>query len=596
MIPLAHHHNRAQDWKNKKAAHERHLAKTDKKLEGIKALKEKLWEGSGEVEETGDFGPMYRNFRHDAKGAIEHLKRTKTGEAIAALHHPEVGDIDLVWGKEGTGKSDGAGLAKLVKYHPEVVDDLQGILLTLRKDDKRSTTRRIQLESKDHQAGIRLDWDGKQKHWLLTAFEKRAGDSTRTDIMGLTGRDDTARSSTSSNKSIQQPQKKSSPGEVGEKPEAFVKAPDGSTDFGEITPEISKHIRRQAGVIKLQAGIESPSEKYGVAHIEAGHKKEIEALGLSIPEFVAKATQKPDEIRQGKGGALLLVKQITTKPALGKLVFVRLKPSGKGDFYRVETAFVKPMGKVSKNYPLLWSASVPHSTESSIPPASATAPSKPAGDGRSTGAPAQSNDNKSIAQAGEKSSPFATTGKDSEVKTAKGTKVNTQFAVIDAGDLITSHDQSGNTNPSYPQALQPRNRERATSQAQIARIAKNLDPDMLGRTRNASAGAPIIGDDGVVESGNGRTMAIRMAYQNGHADDYRDWLENDAADMYGLDAKKIKAMKHPVLVRVRKTDVDRAQFAREANQSDMLAMTATEKASQSPPERGDLALIPLLVN
>jgi len=188
------------------------------------------------------------------------------------------------------------------------------------------------------------------------------------------------------------------------KPENFIAAPDGATDFGEITPEISKQIRRQAGKIKLQIGIDSPSEKYGVAHIEAGHKKEIEALGLSIPEFVAKATKKPDEIRQGSGSALLLVKQITTKPALGKLVFVRLKPSEKGDFYRVETAFVKPMGRISKNYPLLWSASVPHPEESSIPLASATASSKPAGDDRSTGAPAQSNDDTNIPQPAKKAS------------------------------------------------------------------------------------------------------------------------------------------------------------------------------------------------
>lgn len=100
---------------------------------------------------------------------------------------------------------------------------------------------------------------------------------------------------------------------------------------------------------------------------------------------------------------------------------------------------------------------------------------------------------------------------------------------------------------------------------------------MLGRTRNASNGAPIVGSDGVVESGNGRTLAINQAYKSGNANDYRDWLE-DIADTYGLDAKQIKGMKNPVLVRVRTSDIDRAQFAREANQSDMLAMTATEKA------------------
>ncbi len=168
-------------------------------------------------------------------------------------------------------------------------------------------------------------------------------------------------------------------------------------------------------------------------------------------------------------------------------------------------------------------------------------------------------------------------GKDNEVKTAKGTKIVTGFMVIEASKLIVSHDEQGNANPDYPKEMQPRDRARDTSQAQIARIAKNLDPDMLGRTRVAYQGAPIIGKDGVVESGNGRAMAITLAYKLGKADEYRAWLL-DIADMYGLNPDKIEHMKRPVLVRVRKTDVDRAQFAIEANQSDMLAMTATEKA------------------
>jgi hypothetical protein len=168
-------------------------------------------------------------------------------------------------------------------------------------------------------------------------------------------------------------------------------------------------------------------------------------------------------------------------------------------------------------------------------------------------------------------------GKDNEVKTAKGTKVVTGFTVVEASRLIISHDEQGNANPLYPHEMQPRDRTRDTSQAQISRIAKNLDPDMLGRTRVAYQGAPIVGKDGVVESGNGRAMAITLAYKLGKADEYRDWLL-DIADMYGLNPEKIKHMKRPVLVRVRKSDVDRVQFAMEANQSDMMAMTATEKA------------------
>ncbi len=169
----------------------------------IRAALDKVKSNGANVDaDSGNFGKIYREFYHDADGAIAKLTELQDGEAIAALHHPEVGDIDLVWGKEGTAKSDGYGLAKLIKYHPEVLGDLQGLLLTLTKNEKRSTDRRIQLESKDHQAGIKLDWDGKQKTWLLTAFEKRTGNNTSTDTIDITGKDDTARSSSSLDKSI----------------------------------------------------------------------------------------------------------------------------------------------------------------------------------------------------------------------------------------------------------------------------------------------------------------------------------------------------------------------------------------------------------
>ena len=68
----------------------------------------------------GAFGDVYDQFRGNAQGAIAFLEAKQGGEAVGALHHKDVGDIDLVWGKAGTGKSDGYGLAKLVKFHPEV--------------------------------------------------------------------------------------------------------------------------------------------------------------------------------------------------------------------------------------------------------------------------------------------------------------------------------------------------------------------------------------------------------------------------------------------------------------------------------------------
>jgi hypothetical protein len=168
-------------------------------------------------------------------------------------------------------------------------------------------------------------------------------------------------------------------------------------------------------------------------------------------------------------------------------------------------------------------------------------------------------------------------GKVNTVKTAKGTEIETRFKVVDADALIASHDRHGNANPNFPQELQPRDRSKLTSQAWVSKTSKNLDVDSLGKTRRADSGAPIIGDDGVVESGNGRSMAIIEAYNNGHADDYRQWIESEAAE-FGIDPETIKGMKNPVLVRQRITDVDRGTFTKEANDDDKLVMTATEKA------------------
>lgn len=119
---------------------------------------------------NGPFGAIYSQFRNKAKEAVTFLLKLKSGEAIAALHHPAVGDIDLIWGKEGTGKSNGYGLSKIAKFHPEVLSNLQEVLDDMEVISR--TQNRINLESNTHKAAVRLEWDGERKNWLLTAFEK----------------------------------------------------------------------------------------------------------------------------------------------------------------------------------------------------------------------------------------------------------------------------------------------------------------------------------------------------------------------------------------------------------------------------------------
>lgn len=184
-------------------------------------------------------------------------------------------------------------------------------------------------------------------------------------------------------------------------------------------------------------------------------------------------------------------------------------------------------------------------------------------------------------------------GRSNNVKTAKGTKVSTVFAVLEADQVIASHTATGAENPNYPQELQPRDRSRESSQAWVQKTSNTLDPESLGRSGRADTGAPIVGDDLVVESGNGRTMAIQLAYERGNADEYKQWLI-DEAEYFGFNADAIAQFNQPILVRIRTSEVDRVQFTVEANQDDKLSFSATERA-KSDAKRLDENLLSLFI-
>jgi hypothetical protein len=153
--------------------------------------------------------------------------------------------------------------------------------------------------------------------------------------------------------------------------------------------------------------------------------------------------------------------------------------------------------------------------------------------------------------------------------------VNVKYELAEAGDLITSHDGAFNVNPAYPEELQPRNRGGKPAREQVIQIAQNLQPERMGPNVEANSGAPIVGPDNVVESGNGRAMALRMAYGKNaeQAAAYRAFLERSGFDTSGL--------KEPVLVARRTTKMtaaDREAFAHAANGSASLRMSAAEQA------------------
>jgi hypothetical protein len=115
--------------------------------------------------------PVFTQFKHNAKAAIKALSKEGRGVAVAALYHKEIGDIDLRWGETSDdARAKGSGLAKIIKWHPEVLSDLQGFISGLKIKQKHKNY--IHLSSANGKAGIKLDWEGKTGHWLVTAYVK----------------------------------------------------------------------------------------------------------------------------------------------------------------------------------------------------------------------------------------------------------------------------------------------------------------------------------------------------------------------------------------------------------------------------------------
>lgn len=175
--------------------------------------------------------------------------------------------------------------------------------------------------------------------------------------------------------------------------------------------------------------------------------------------------------------------------------------------------------------------------------------------------------------------PSLVTGSTGTAYTDSNDPIEYEWAAVEVTDLNVSNRDDGTVNPAYPQELQPRDRTGAGSEAQVTDIAKNMNLARLSSSSTVGDGAPIIGPDGVVESGNGRIMGMRRGYTaaGSVASSYRDSLIARAAD-FGLDPAAIRGMKAPVLVRVRRTAVDRGAFVMAANVSTIAPKREIEQA------------------
>ncbi len=150
--------------------------------------------------------------------------------------------------------------------------------------------------------------------------------------------------------------------------------------------------------------------------------------------------------------------------------------------------------------------------------------------------------------------------------TAGDTRIDVTYEVVDASLLKRATGE-----------LQPRDRSRAASDEQIAEIAAKLDPARLMPAPEADRGAPVVGPDNVIESGNGRVMAIQRAFER-----HPDRAEAYRAEIEAAGYEIPEGVKEPVLVARRTSELDQAgrqRFVREANNATVARMSPTERAA-----------------
>lgn len=135
--------------------------------------------------------------------------------------------------------------------------------------------------------------------------------------------------------------------------------------------------------------------------------------------------------------------------------------------------------------------------------------------------------------------PAKAYGKETRIVDSEGKKYTVKYAVIEADNLISSHDEQGFINKEY------------------------ADTNNLDSVRAIA--------------GNGRTAGIKSAYAKGNAEEYKAELLKDTD--HGVDPEYIKGMKQPVLVRVMNVDDVSADIGDKTNTSNVMSYSNIDRAN-----------------
>lgn len=117
----------------------------------------------------GEFGPVFSGPK-DLE-AFEALLTIGEGEIKDALRKVGIGDIDLVFGKPG---KDGFGVAHIESEHPGFYKEIPRVVREGKVFPQAKDRKIIVVPHKDGDeiVSVKLDWDGKEKNWILTGYKK----------------------------------------------------------------------------------------------------------------------------------------------------------------------------------------------------------------------------------------------------------------------------------------------------------------------------------------------------------------------------------------------------------------------------------------
>lgn len=118
----------------------------------------------------GSLGESFPQFSDKPQEAIDHLLTVKQGYVPAAWNHPQIGEVDLIYGAF-TGRAAGSGgLAKIAALRPELIATLGENFQNAAVDSDNENT--IQLSNGGNKYVVRKTYFDNQMRWLLTAYKK----------------------------------------------------------------------------------------------------------------------------------------------------------------------------------------------------------------------------------------------------------------------------------------------------------------------------------------------------------------------------------------------------------------------------------------